>query len=46
MKQKVVQFARLAAVLCLLLGMWGPTALAQRGISVKGRVVDPSGVSL
>ena len=44
MKQKVVQFARLAAVLCLLLGMWGPTALAQRGISVKGRVVDADGL--
>ena len=44
MKQKVVHFARLAAVLCLLLGMWGPTALAQRGISVKGRVVDADGL--
>jgi len=44
MKQKVVHFARLAAVLCLLLGMWGPTALAQRGISVQGRVVDADGL--
>ena len=40
MKQKVVQIARLAAVLCLLLGMWGPQALAQKGITVQGRVVD------
>ncbi len=44
MKQRVVHFARLAAVLCLLLGMWGPTALAQRGISVQGRVVDADGL--
>ena len=44
MKQKVVHFARLAAVLCLLLGMWGPTALAQKSITVKGSVVDADGL--
>ena len=44
MKQKVVHFARLAAVLCLLLGMWGPTALAQKGITVKGSIVDADGL--
>ena len=44
MKQKVVHFARLAAVLCLFLGMWGPTALAQRGLTVKGRIVDADGL--
>ena len=44
MKQKVVQIARLAAVLCLLLGLWGPTALAQKGITVKGKVVDADGL--
>ena len=44
MKQKVVQIARLAAVLCLLLGMWGPTAFAQKGITVKGKVVDSDGL--
>ena len=43
MKQKVVQFASLAAVLCLFLGMWGPTALAQ-GLAVKGRIVDADGL--
>ena len=44
MKQKVVQIARLAAVLCLLLGMWGPTAFAQKGITVKGKIVDSDGL--
>ena len=44
MKQKVVQIARLAAVLCLLLGMWGPTALAQKGITIKGSIVDADGL--
>ena len=44
MKQKVVHFARLAAVLCLLLGMWGPAALAQKGITVKGSIVDADGL--
>ena len=47
MKQKVVQFARLAAVLCLLLGMWGPTALAQRGVvDADGLPVIGAGVTL
>ena len=44
MKQKVVQIARLAAVLCLLLGMWAPAAFAQKGITVKGRIVDEDGL--
>ena len=44
MKQRVVLFARLAAVLCLLLGMWGPTALAQKGITIKGSIVDADGL--
>ena len=44
MKQKVVQFARLAAVLCLFLGMWGPAALAQGPVTVKGRIVDADGL--
>ena len=44
MKQKVVQFSKLAAVLCLLLGMWGPAAYAQKGIAVKGTVVDADGL--
>ena len=44
MKQKVVQIARLAAVLCLLLGMWAPAAFAQKGITVKSRIVDEDGL--
>ena len=44
MKQKVVQFAMLAAVLCLFLGMWGPAALAQGPVTVKGRIVDADGL--
>ena len=46
MKQKVVHFSTLAALLCLLLGMWGPGALAQNkgGITVKGNVVDAEGL--
>ena len=42
MKHKVVQFARLAAVLCLLL--WNPSVQAQKGITVKGTVVDADGL--
>ena len=35
----------LAALLCLLFGLWGPGALAQnRGITVKGNVVDADGL--
>ena len=44
MKQKVVHLTKLAAVLCLLLGMWGPGAYAQKGITVKGSVVDGDGL--
>ena len=45
MKQKVVHFSKLAALLCLLLGMWGPGALAQNnGITIKGSVVDADGL--
>ena len=45
MKQKVVHFSKLAALLCLLLGLWGPGALAQnRGITIKGNVVDADGL--
>ena len=44
MKQKVVQIVRLAAVLCLFLGFWSPTAHAQKGITVKGVVVDADGL--
>ena len=45
MKQKVVHLTRLAAaVLCLLLGMWGPGAFAQKGITVTGDVVDADGL--
>ena len=44
MRQKVVQIAKLAALLCLLLCMWGPTALAQKGITVKGVVLDAEGL--
>ena len=44
MKQKVVHLTKLATVLCLLLGMWGPTAFAQRGITIKGRIVDADGL--
>ena len=44
MKHKVVHFARLAAVLCLL-GLSGALASAQnRGITVKGNVVDGDGL--
>ena len=45
MKQKVVQFSKLAAALCLFLGLWGGIASAQnRGITVKGSVVDGDGL--
>ncbi len=45
MKQKVVQFSKLAAALCLFLGLWGGIASAQnRGITVKGNVVDGDGL--
>ena len=44
MKQKVVQFLRLAAVLCLTLVLWDFNALAQRGIEIKGSVVDADGL--
>ena len=44
MKQKVVHLTKLAAVLCLLLGMWGPGAYAQKSITVKGSVVDGDGL--
>ena len=45
MKQKVVQFSKLAAALCLFLGLWGGIASAQnRGITVKGTVVDGDGL--
>ena len=45
MKQKVVQFSKLAAALCLVLGLWGGIASAQnRGITVKGTVVDGDGL--
>ena len=44
MKHKVVHFAKLAAVLCLL-GLSGALASAQnRGITVKGHVVDGDGL--
>ena len=44
MKQKVVHFSKLAALMCLFLGMWGATALAQsRGITIKGNVIDAAG---
>jgi TonB-linked SusC/RagA family outer membrane protein len=45
MKQKVVQFSKLAAALCLFLGLWGGIASAQnRGITVKGTVMDGDGL--
>ena len=45
MKQKVVQFSKLAAALCLVLGLWGGIASAQnRGITVNGSVVDGDGL--
>ena len=45
MKQKVVHLTKLAAVLCLLAGMWGGIASAQnRGITIKGSVVDGDGL--
>ena len=44
MKQKVVQLLRLAAVLCLSLGLWSLPASAQKGITVKGHVVDADGL--
>ena len=45
MKQKVVHFPKLAAVLCLCLGLCGGFASAQnRGITVKGNVVDSDGL--
>ena len=45
MKQKVVQFSKLAAALCLVLGLWGGIASAQnRGITVKGTVMDGDGL--
>jgi len=45
MKQKVVQFSKLAAALCLVLGLWGGIASAQtRGITIKGSVVDGDGL--
>ena len=44
MKQKVVQLLRLAAVLCLSLGLWCVSAYAQKGITVTGTVVDADGL--
>ena len=45
MKQKVVHFSKLAALMCLFLGMWGADALAQnRGITIKGNIVDADGL--
>ena len=45
MKQKVVQFSKLAAALCLILGLWGGIASAQnRGITIQGSVVDSEGL--
>jgi TonB-linked SusC/RagA family outer membrane protein len=45
MKQKVVQFSKLAAALCLVLGLWGGIASAQnRGITITGSVVDADGL--
>ena len=45
MKQKVVHFSKLAAALCLILGLWGGIASAQnRGITVTGSVVDGDGL--
>ena len=45
MKQRVVHLSKLAALLCLLLGLWGPVAQAQnKGITVKGSVSDAEGL--
>ena len=45
MKQKVVHFSKLAALMCLFLVMCGATALAQnRGITIKGNIVDVDGL--
>ena len=44
MKTKVVQLLKLAAALCLSLGLWCLPARAQRGITVTGTVVDADGL--
>jgi len=45
MIQKVVHFSRLAAVLCLFLGLWAQVSFAQsRGITVKGSIMDADGL--
>ena len=44
MKHKVVQFLRLAAVTCLLAILGGVPAFSQRGVTVKGTVIDNDGL--
>jgi len=44
MKHKVVQMLRLAAVTCLLAALSAIPAWSQKGISVKGTVVDSDGL--
>ena len=44
MKQKVVHLLRLAAVLCLTLGLGCVSAWAQKSITVNGSVVDGDGL--
>ena len=44
MKPQVVHLLKLAAVTCLTLGLWCLSAQAQRGITIKGSVVDSDGL--
>ena len=44
MKHKVVQILRLAAVTCLLAILGGVPAFSQKGVTVKGTVVDADGL--
>ncbi|MBR4735025.1 MAG: SusC/RagA family TonB-linked outer membrane protein, partial [Bacteroidales bacterium] len=44
MKHKVVQILRLAAVMCLLATLGSLTAYSQKGVAVKGTVVDADGL--
>ncbi len=44
MKTKVVHLLKLAAAMCLTLGLWCLPAGAQKGITVNGSVVDADGL--
>ncbi|MBO4634258.1 MAG: TonB-dependent receptor [Bacteroidales bacterium] len=44
MKHKVVQFLRLAAAVCLMALLSGVSAWSQKGITVKGTVLDADGL--